>query len=80
MSAPSRLPLPPIEQTEGVRPLSRRATRVFVLVVLLVAVGAAFGMAFYFTRTARENRAQMGTEQDNRSDVPGFGVTNAPDK
>ena len=80
MSAPSRVPLPPIEQTEGVRPLGRRATRVFVLLALLVMVGSAVGMAVYFTRAAKENRAQMGTENDNRSDVPGFGVTNAGDK
>ena len=57
--------------------MGRSRSRVFVLVALLLMAVSSVGMAVYFTRVARENKAQIGTQDDNRSDVPGFGVTNA---
>lgn len=77
-SPTARAPLPAIEQSEGARPLSRRASRRFVLVALVVMVAMAATMAVYLTRTARSSSGQLGTQSDNRSSVPGFGVTNAP--
>lgn len=75
-----RVPLPAIEQTEGSRPMGRSRSRVFVLAAVVLMLASAVGMAVYFTHVAHENKAQIGTQDDNRSAVPGFGVTNAGDK
>ena len=52
--------------------MSRKSSRVFVIVCVLLILGAMVGSAWYFTRTALDHKDVIGGDS---TAVPGFGVT-----
>lgn len=69
---------PPLPPVSGTRPMGRRTSRVFVVVMLVLMAVLAIGGAYYVTRMATqpENRARVQqTGPGNENAAPGFGVT-----
>jgi flagellar basal body-associated protein FliL len=69
--------LPPAPIPGG-HPMSRRTSRVFVVMMLVLMAVFAIGGAYYVTRMATqpENRARVqATGPGNENAAPGFGVT-----
>ncbi len=69
---------PPPFPVSGTRPMGRRTSRRFVVVLLLLMAVFAFGGAYYVTRmaTSPENRERIDqTGPGNSNAVRGFGVT-----
>ena len=67
----------PDPQQPSIRPLSRGASRVFVLVCLLVMFATAAGATWFLTRSALKNqeRIEANTREADSTAVRGFGVT-----
>lgn len=67
-----------VPQPPPIRPMSRGASRLFVIAAVLFILVAAVGSAWYLTRSALDNqeRIQANTEAADSSAVRGFGVTN----
>ncbi len=64
-------------QQPEIRPLSRGATKAFVLLCLAIIIGSAVGGAWFLTRTAMDNRTRVETNTGgaDSTTVRGFGVT-----
>ncbi len=68
---------PETPQRPEIRPLSRRASRLFVIACLLIIVGTAAAATWYLSRTAIANQAQIeaNTAGSDSLNAQGFGVT-----
>ncbi len=69
--------MPEIPERPDIRPMSPGASRLFVIACIVIIIGAAFGSAWYLTRSAFANRdrVEANTEQADSTAVRGFGVT-----
>ncbi len=69
--------MPEAPQPPPIHALSRRASRVFVILCLLVILATAVGATWFLTRSALENQARIeaNTRSADSTAVRGFGVT-----